>query len=342
MLQMKKLYTAFCLLLFVALQSFADEGMWLYTMLDTLKLDTKGCRLTSQQIYSINHSSIKDAIVGLGFGNEPTFFFCSAELVSSQGLVLTNHHCGFEMIQKHSNLTSNYLRDGYWAKTLQDELVNQDVTASILMKMCDVSDSIVPLMKKESSYAKQCSVRDSIIKIIEKRETKEGITTKVSSMFEGNAYYLFVFKTYRDVRLVGAPPESIGKFGGDTDNWMWPRHTGDFSVLRIYTDKNGNPAPYNKDNIPLQTDHALSNSLKGYKKDDFAMIMGFPGVTNRFITSYGVASKMISNSNRVAIRTEKLGLIKSFMQSNPEIKLKYSAKYAESSNYWKNFMGENQ
>ncbi len=338
---MKKIiFLAVNILLFTSI-SWADEGMWLYTMLDKLKLDTKGCRLTAEQIYSINHSSLKDGIVGLAEADDPTQFFCSAELVSSQGLVLTNHHCGFEIIQKHTNLSNNYLRDGFWAKTNADELQNPGVTASILEKMIDVTDSVIPKLKG-ISLSKRFIMIDSIITAIEKHHAKKGYSVNVSSFFDGNAYYLFIYKTFHDVRLVGAPPESIGKFGGDTDNWMWPRHTGDFSILRIYTDKDGNPAEYSNTNIPLKTDKNLKISLKGYKKNDYAMIMGFPGSTDRYMTSYAIENKMFSNENRIKIRTMKLDIMKKFMNSDPLLNIKYSSKYAESSNYWKNFIGENK
>jgi hypothetical protein len=318
----------------------ADEGMWLYTMLDKLHIETKGCRLTADQIYSINHSSLKDGIVGLAFSSDPTQFFCSAELVSSNGLVLTNHHCGFEMIQKHSNLSSNYVRDGFWAKTYNEELQNQGITASILVSILDVTDSILPQVAKTKLSERDDQI-DSITSAIEKRYKKKGESAAITDFFDGNAYYLFIYKTYSDIRLVGAPPESIGKFGGDTDNWMWPRHTGDFSMLRIYTDTAGNPSEYTKTNIPLKTKNNLKISLKGYKKNDYAMIMGFPGSTDRFMTSLAIDNKIVSNANKIIIRTKKLDIIKQYMDSDPDLKIKYCDKYTTSSNYWKYFIGEN-
>jgi len=319
----------------------ADEGMWLYTMLDKLHIETKGCRLTADQIYSINHSSLKDGIIGLSFTSDPTSFFCSAELVSSNGLVLTNHHCGFEMIQKHSNLTSNYVRDGFWAKTYAEELQNQGVAASILVKIVDVTDSILP-KSQAISLSKRRAFIDSLVEKIQDRNKSKGHNAAITPFFDGNAYYLFIYKTYTDIRLVGAPPESIGKFGGDTDNWMWPRHTGDFSMLRIYTDTAGNPSDYTAKNIPLKTNNHLKISLKGYKKDDYAMIMGFPGSTDRYMTSFAIDNKTFSNANRVIIRTMKLDIIRKFMESDPALKIKYCDKYNSSSNYWKYFMGENK
>ena len=319
----------------------ADEGMWLYTMLDKLHIETKGCRLTPDQIYSINHSSIKDGIVGLAMASDPTQFFCSAELVSSNGLVLTNHHCGFDMIQKHSSLSSNYVRDGFWAKNYNEELQNQNVTASILIKIIDVTDSILPLVSNVSLSERQTKI-DSLSSAIEKRHKKKGQSAAITAFFDDNAYYLFIYKTYSDIRLVGAPPESLGKFGGDTDNWMWPRHTCDFSMLRIYTDTAGNPSEYNKTNIPLKTNNNLKISLKGYQKGDFAMIMGFPGSTDRYMTSYAIDNKIFSNANRVIIRTKKLDIIKQYMDSDPDLKIKYCDKYNSSSNYWKYFIGENK
>jgi len=318
----------------------ADEGMWLYTMLDKLHIENKGCRLTADQIYSINHSSLKDGIVGLAFSSDPTQFFCSAELVSSNGLVLTNHHCGFEMIQKHSNLSSNYIRDGFWAKTYNDELQNQGITASILVSILDVTDSILPRIAKTPLAERETKI-DSISSAIEDRNKKKGQNAAITEFFDGNAYYLFTYITYSDIRLVGAPPESIGKFGGDTDNWMWPRHTGDFSMLRIYTDTAGNPSEYTKTNIPLKTKNNLKISLKGYKKNDYAMIMGFPGSTDRFMTSLAIDNKIFSNANKIIIRTKKLDIIKQYMDSDPDLKIKYCDKYNTSSNYWKYFIGEN-
>ena len=318
----------------------ADEGMWLYTMLDKLKIETKGCRLSADQIYSINHSSLKDAIVGLSTTSNPTHFFCSAELVSSTGLVLTNHHCGFDMIQKHSNLSSNFVRDGFWAKTYAEELQNQGICASILIKMLDVTDSIIPIVEK-TALSNKLAVIESLSEKIAKHFTKKGQNAEVNSFFDGNAYDLFIYKTYTDIRLVGAPPESIGKFGGDTDNWMWPRHTGDFSILRIYTDSAGNPSDYKPSNKPLQTQNHLKISLNGYNKGDYAMIMGFPGGTDRYMTSYAIDNKIFSNANRVVIRTKKLDIIRSYMESDPDLKIKYCDKYNSSSNYWKYFKGEN-
>ena len=338
---MKKLLVLTIITIATILNLKADEGMWLYTMLDKLHIETKGSRLTADQIYSINHSSLKDGIVGLAYSSDPTQFFCSAELVSGNGLVLTNHHCGFEMIQQHSNLSSNYVHDGFWAKTNAEELQNQGITASILIEIIDVTDSIMPKLASLAVSKKQ-GVIDSLKEAIEDHHKVKGQNALVSDFFDGNAFYLFIYKTYSDIRLVGAPPESIGKFGGDTDNWMWPRHTGDFSMLRIYTDTAGNPSDYTKTNIPLHTKNNLKISLKGYKKDDYAMIMGFPGSTDRYMTSFAIDNKIFSNENRVVIRTKKLDIIRHFMDSDPDLRIKYCEKYNLSSNYWKYFIGENK
>jgi hypothetical protein len=271
----------------------------------------QGLQLTAEELYSINNSSIKDAIVSMSF-------FCTGELVSNQGLFLTNHHCGYGAIQELSSVESDYLTDGFWAKELNQELPVEDLTVYILNYMDDVTAKVL----KDVTDDMQESERDKVIKEaineLQKEKNEDGLfRVDIKSFFNGNEYYMFVYHQYRDVRLAGAPPSAIGKYGGDTDNWMWPRHTGDFSVFRIYTDKDGNGAKYSEDNIPFKPKHFLPVSLKGYEKDDFAMIWGYPGTTDRYLTSYGIEQALeYSNPTTVDIRDEKLKVLKKHMNAS--------------------------
>ena len=338
---MKKLLLALILAVTLGYRGFAvvpDEGMWLPMFIDRLNyvdMQKMGLHLTAEEIYSVNHSSLKDAIVSLGF-------FCTAEVVSNEGLLFTNHHCGYESIQAHSSIDHDYLTDGFWALSKKEELPNKDLSASFLVRMEDVTDKVLSKVTDDMTSDKRNSVIEEATGKIEKAASEKGkYEANVKSFFEGNEYYLFVYQTYKDVRLVGAPPSSVGKFGGDTDNWMWPRHTGDFSIFRIYTAPDGSPAEYNEKNIPLKPKYSLPISLKGVNKDDFAMVWGYPGRTDRFLTSYGVKLAIEeSNPTVVKIRDKKLSIIKEFMDASPKVKIQYSAKYAESSNYWKYFIGQ--
>jgi hypothetical protein len=305
-------------------------------------LQKKGLRLTPEELYSINHSSLKDAVVGLAAGSQPEGYFCTGEIVSEQGLVFTNHHCGYSYIQEHSTLENDILTNGFWAMSFEEELPNPGLTASILVRMEDVTrrvlENVTPDMDEDAREEAISKASEEI-----KKEASENgkYNCTVKSFFYGNEYYLFVYETYLDVRLVGTPPNSIGKFGGDTDNWMWPRHTGDFSIFRIYTAPDGSPAPYSKDNVPLKPRHFLPISIKGVQKGDYAMIWGFPGSTNRFMTSWGV-EQAINETNPpvVKIRDLKLKIMKEDMDADPRINLMYAAKYAQTSNYWKYFIGQ--
>lgn len=317
----------------------ADEGMWLLSLLKQQEatMQKMGLKLTAEQIYSINNSSLKDAIVGLGRDGRPFSHFCTAEIISDQGLILTNHHCGYGSIQSHSTPENNILKDGFWAYSQDQELANPGMTASILVRMEEVTDQIIPELIDEMTEEER---NKKISELAEAIETKaiEGSDYKanVRSMFEGNRYFLFVHVIYRDVRLVGNPPESMGKFGGDTDNWMWPRHTADFSMFRIYTAPDGSPAAYAEDNVPLVPKHHLPVSIKGVKQDDFAMVFGFPGRTNRYLTSFGLTETIdVTNTLRYNIRTQKLNTMKEFMEKDETIRLQYSSKFAGSANYWK-------
>jgi hypothetical protein len=296
-----------------------------------------GCKLSAEQLYSVNSSSLKDAIVSFGG-------FCTGEIISGEGLILTNHHCGYDAIQSHSSVEKNYLRDGFWAYSKDQELPNPGLFVRFLVRMEDVSQRVLSKMNDNMSEADRKKAADAEMKIIREEATKgTGFDAEVKPYFDGNEYYLCVYETYRDVRLVGTPPESVGKFGGDTDNWMWPRHTGDFSMFRVYMGKDGKPAAYSKDNVPLKPKHFLPVSTSGIKEGDFTMIFGYPGRTNRFLSSYGVKLALdISNPSVVAIRDKKLKLMKEGMDSNPAIRIKYASKYASIANYWKYFIGQSQ
>ena len=325
--------------------SFADEGMWLVTMLNQLNIEQKGSALTPDEIYSINQSSVKDAIVGLGDSDRPFRFSCSAELVSGQGLVFTNYHCAFDMIQNHTTINNNYIDNGFWAANNSEELYAEGVTASIVSQIIDVSNQILPLYDIPGLTWKQ--IQDTIAAvsqiIVQSVQDTSLLKANISPFFEGNQYLMFVYHVYEDVRIVGAPPRSIGKFGGDTDNWMWPRHTGDFAVLRIYADSNNNPSSYSLQNQPLIPRHFLPISLKGYNEGDYAFVMGFPGSTDRYKTSFGVdALLQYNNTSVIAIGDVMLDVYKFYMNQNDSIRIKYASKYDSMSNYWKYAIGQNK
>ncbi len=338
---MKKFLAVVLIAVFVfQIGAKADEGMWFLAFINKNYKEMKamGFKLTPKDIYDINHSSMKDAVVTLDGG------MCTAELVSSKGLLLTNHHCGYEQIQAHSSVEHDYLTNGFWAKSLSEELPNPGKTVTFLIRMEDVSDKVnAELNDKMTEEEREMTIR----KISDKIE-KEAIGTSdyeadVRSFFNGNNFYLFVKETFRDVRLVGAPPSSIGKFGGDTDNWMWPRQTGDFSIFRIYCSPDGKPADYSPNNVPYTPKHSFPISIKGKKKNDFAMIMGYPGSTTRYLTSWGV-QETIDNENgiRIEVRDIKQNIIKKYMDKSDETRIKYSAKYYESTNYYKYSIGQNK
>ena len=317
----------------------ADEGMWLLSLLgkNYSDMQQKGFKLTADDIYNINQSCIKDAIVGLGNAGSPFWHFCTAEIVSDKGLLTTNHHCGYGQIQEHSTVEHDYLRDGFWAYTMEEELPNPGLTASILVRVEDVTKEVLAVLNDDMTEAERNkAIADVSKKISDKAKEGTNYEATVKSMFNGNQFFLFVHNIYKDVRLVGAPPSSMGTFGGDTDNWMWPRHTADFSMFRIYTAPDGSPAEYSKENVPLKPKHHLPINIKGVEENDFAMIMGFPGTTNRFVTSYGLEEVMdITNKLRYEIRTQKINVWKAAMNADQAVKIKYASKYASCSNYWK-------
>ncbi|MCQ2327527.1 MAG: S46 family peptidase [Bacteroidales bacterium] len=318
----------------------ADEGMWLLMYLDkqTYKdMKAKGLKLTSKQIYDINKASLKDAIIQFGRG-------CTGEIVSDQGLILTNHHCGYSYIQSHSTVENDYLSNGFWAYSKEEELPNPGLTAKFFVRMEDVTDQVLQGVYDNTSETDRLElVRKNSRKVIENATKGTSYSAEVSTMFNGNQYILFVYEIYKDVRLVGAPPSSIGKFGSDTDNWMWPRHTGDFSVFRVYTDKNGKPAEYSKDNIPMKPKHFLPISLKGIQNNDFAMVMGYPGTTDRFLPSAGVKQAIdIYNPSVVTAREALRNVMDADMKADPRVRIQYAAKFASLSNYWKFYIGQTQ
>ncbi|MCB0804263.1 MAG: S46 family peptidase [Bacteroidales bacterium] len=337
-MKIKYFVFAFALLIGIKTTVKADEGMWVPLFIESLnyqEMKEMGLKLTADQIYSTNHSSLKDAIAIFGRG-------CTSEVISDQGLLLTNHHCGYGQIQAHSSVEHDYLTEGFWAESMEDELPNPGLTATFLIRIEDVTAKVLNEvnddMTEEERYEKIRSASDEL-----KTQATDGThyNAMVRSFFEGNEYYMFVYETYNDVRLVGAPPSSVGKYGADTDNWMWPRHTGDFSIFRIYTDKDGNPAEYSEDNIPLKPRHFLPVSIAGVEKGDFAMIMGYPGSTQRYLTSWGVKMALdISNQTVVDVRDKKLKIMMEDMQADPAVRIKYASKYARTSNYWKYFIGQ--
>ena len=338
---------AICLLAFVllALPSVADEGMWIPMLLKKYNIEDMqkaGFKLTAEDIYSINQASLKDAVVGLGYEDRPFSHFCTGEIVSDQGLVITNHHCSYGMIQAHSTLEHNYLRDGFWASSLKEELINPGITASILVRMEDVTERI---MKAVEGVADEASRAEKIKEECERIEAAavEGTNLKanIKPYFNGNQYFMCVFKIFRDVRLVGAPNSAIGKFGGDTDNWVWPRHTGDFSVLRIYAGKDNEPAEVSEHNVPYKPAKSFKISAKGMNEGDFTMVFGYPGTTKEYLTSYAIDQiAQVENPNKVKIRTAKLNVINEAMASDELLRIKYSAKAASVANAWKKWQGE--
>jgi len=318
----------------------ADEGMWLPILINQnmATMTEMGFKLTAEDIYSINQSSIKDAIIALDHGS------CTAELISGEGLLLTNHHCGYGEIQAHSTVEHDYLTNGFWAMSKKEELANPGKTASMLIRVEDVTDKILSAIPEGTNQAERNHIVDSVMTVIEKEAKKDtDYDAVVESMFKGNNYYLFVYEVFRDIRLVGTPPESIGKYGSDTDNWMWPRHTGDFSMFRIYCSPDGKPADYAEENVPFKPKHYLPISLDGYDKGDFAFIMGYPGHTNRYMTSYELKYVMdYENPNRVKIRGLKQQIWKEDMDRDAKVRIQYSSKFARSANYWKYSLEQNK
>lgn len=334
---MKKLFIAIALMISV-FKSWADEGMWLPLLLgqqvynDMVK---RGLKLTKDQLYHINKASIKDAIIIFNGG-------CTGELVSNEGLIFTNHHCGYDAIARASSVTNNYLKDGFYAKTKGEEIPSQGLYVEFLLKIEDVTKEIEEAAKDATGADRTSKVNAAMAAVNQKySDESKSIIARVSPLFKGNQFLVFVYQRYTDIRLVGAPSESIGKFGGDTDNWEWPRHTGDFSVFRVYASKDGQPAAHAADNTPLKPKYFLPVSIKGVKDGDYAMIYGYPGGTNRYESSYGVKQKIdISNPSLVDLRDIRLKYMFEQMKNDPAVKLKLASSYASIANYWKFFDGE--
>ena len=316
----------------------ADEGMWLPSLISQRIADMqeKGFHLSADDIYNINEASLKDAVVLFGRG-------CTGELISPEGLLLTNHHCGYSYIQKHSSIEHDYLKDGFWAMTRNEELPNKGLSVSFLERMEDVTDIILkgydPSMS-EDQRNKIVSANSSEL-IREAEQAGMGLRASVEALYYGNQYFLFVYREYKDIRLVGAPPSAIGKFGGDTDNWMWPRHTGDFSLFRIYADKNNNPAEYSEDNVPYKPKKYLHISVKGIKEGDFTMVYGFPGRTQEYIHSEAVRYiEEIGDPHKIALRTLRLDIMSKYQAQSQKVRIQYSSKHAGVANAWKKWQGE--
>ncbi len=317
----------------------ADEGMWLPFLLGKNYEDMKkhGLRLTQEELYSVNHSSIKDAIISFGG-------FCTGEIISKQGLILTNHHCGYDAIAEASTTEHNYLDDGFWAKNNAEEIPVPGLHATFIVRIDDVTETVLKELNDSMTEDERNVKIKEVIAILQK-DAEEGNNYKASveTFYEGNEFYLFLKERFNDIRFVGTPPQSAGKFGGDTDNWMWPRHTADFSMFRIYAGADNKPADYNEANKPYTPKHSLPISLKGVKKDDFSMILGFPGSTDRYLSSYGVEQAVtLEQPKRVDVRAIKLQIMKSYMDKDVAVRLKYSSKYAQVANYWKYFIGQTE
>lgn len=326
------------ILLIGSLLAKADEGMWLPQLLSAMNIkDMKknGLKLTAEQIYSINKSSLKDAIVQFGGG-------CTGEVVSSQGLLITNHHCGYSSIAFHSSVEKDYLTKGYWAMNKNEELYTPNLTVTFINRIEDVTAKVMKGITANSTEARVDSITKANIKQLEKDAvTGTHYEAFVRPFFYGNEYYLFVTETFKDIRMVGAPPSAIGKFGGESDNWMWPRHNADFSVFRIYAGKDNKPAEYSPDNVPYTPKHVVPVSLKGYKEGDFTMVYGFPGRTQEYLSSYAV--DMIMNESdplKVALREKRLNIMNADMRQSDAVRINYATKYAGIANYYKKWMGE--
>ena len=343
---MKKLILTLAAVLTLAVGARADEGMWLLPLLQKMNAGAMaelGCRLTPEQIYSINNTSLKDAIVHFGGG-------CTGEIISDRGLVITNHHCGYSNIQALSTPEHNYLEDGYWAMNLSEELPARGLSVTFLQSMTDVTDVLEKAYQAALKQNKKAEDKEELAEaameaaaeaLADKAEADNPhCTARVTSFYNDNVFYLIVYKTYTDIRFVGAPPASSGKFGGETDNWMWPRHTCDFSMFRVYAGRDNEPADYSPDNVPYRPKRALGVSLKGYQDGDFAMIMGYPGRTQRFQTAAQLKQMIAEQRVSIDARTVRQDVMWDAMMADPDVTLQYASKYASSANGWKKWQGE--
>ena len=329
------------LLLFVAFQMQAQQGgMWIPSMLKGMnesEMKSLGMKMSAQDIYDVNQSSLKDAIIHFNGG-------CTSEIISPKGLLLTNHHCGYGEIQKHSSVENDYLQDGFWAKDLASELPNPGMVATLVVSIHDVTTAVLEgVMQLPSEAEKQKRIQENIARVQATFPKEKWQDNRIRVFYEGNQYILFVTETFKDVRLVGAPPSSIGKFGSDTDNWVWPRHTGDFALFRIYAGKDNKPADYSKENVPYTPKHFLPISLDGVAEGDFTMVFGFPGRTQEYLPAVAVEQIVNSlNPAKIAIRDAALKVQDGFMRKDQAIKIQYASKYASVANYWKKWIGESQ
>ena len=315
-------------------------GMWIPSLLEGMneqEMKLLGSKMTAKDIYDVNNSSLKDAIAHFGGG-------CTSEIISPNGLLLTNHHCGYGVIQSHSSVEHDYLKDGFWAMSYEEELPNESLTATFIKRIDDVTEAVFTGVTDDMDEAEKMKIiNQNILKVNKEVEKEEWQDSYVRSFYKGNQYMLFVTEVFRDVRLVGAPPSSIGKFGADTDNWMWPRHTGDFSMFRVYADANNRPATYSKDNVPYKPKHYLPISLDGVEENDFTLVFGFPGRTNEYLPAVAVDQIVnVLNPAKIEVRDNALKIVNTFMRKDADIKIKYASKYAGTANYWKKWIGENQ
>ena len=315
---------------------FAGEGMWLPVLLKSLnekEMQSMGMKMNAEDIYSINKSSLKDAVVLFGGG-------CTGEIISGEGLLITNHHCGYGQIQSHSSIEKDYLKNGFWAMNRSEELPNAGLTVTFIKGMEDVTTQIMAMVK-DTIINRDGAITRAMKKFESSFQVEKGMKAMVKSFYQDNVFYVFTTQTFKDVRLVGAPSSSIGKYGSDTDNWMWPRHTGDFAVFRIYADKDNQPADYHKDNVPYKPVHFFPISLKEIEEGDFTLVFGFPGRTTEYLPADAVSLiRNVNDTVKVAIRTERLAILDAAMRSNDTVRIKYSAKYASVSNAWKKWQGE--
>ena len=328
------------LLLFVIQAQAQQGGMWIPSLLKGMnetEMKNLGMKMSVKEIYDVNNSSIKDAVPHFNGG-------CTSEVISPKGLILTNHHCGYSQIQSHSTVENDYLSDGFWAYKMEDELPNENLTVTFIVKIEDVTTAVLKgTASITNEVEKQKKIQQNISSLSNSLPKESWQENKIRTFYEGNQYMLFVTETFTDVRLVGAPPTSIGKFGSDTDNWVWPRHTGDFSLFRIYADKNNRPAKYSKDNVPYTPKHFLPISLDGVAEDDFTLVFGYPGKTNEYLPAVAI-EQIVNELNpaKIQIRDKALKVTDGFMRKDKAIKIQYASKYAGIANYWKKWIGETQ
>ncbi len=337
---MRKFLLSLATIALLHVHTKADEGMWIPMLLQKYNIEQMqemGFKLTAEDVYSVNQACLKDAVVIFGRG-------CTGELISNKGLIVTNHHCGYGQIQYHSSVENDYLTNGFWAMSQEEELINPGLSVTFLKRMEEVTDKVLDGVSEDMTIAERNKVINKNIASIKKDAIKDTHYQAVlKPFFHGNQYFLFINEVYKDVRLVGAPPSAIGKFGGDTDNWMWPRHTGDFSLFRIYADKDNKPAEYSKDNVPYQPKQHFSVSMKGVEEGDFTMVFGYPGSTYQYVPSYHL--EMLTetiNPKLIDVRTEKLNILNRYQEADPQVRIQYAAKNARISNSWKRWIGENR